>query len=690
MAKQLMLPANRAFDSNGFAVPGATASLYQSGTLTPATFYADADLTTALGPTITANGAGRFDQLPYQDENTAFRLIVRDAIGVQLDDIDPFFFGSSIWGTITLAAGAAVGTRTALAAITSPASGQSAILTESGREGSFTFSTAALSAEVTADPGQWSYVAPTSDTSGASGAWVRKSRTALSGDLTLYVRADGSDGNDGTADTAAAAFATLDHAIDIAHRIFDCGGHKITIQIADGTYTVASLISGKLVGARDSASQPFQVIGNEAAPGNVILNGVGDNLLTLANGAYLLLAGVTLAHDGTGGVGRGVLVETGATLEHRNCVFGAIKAECVLAQHHTTVRAVGPTTVTGDADSFIHATKRSIVDFSSQTITFTGSPAFTTYLWGINDASVNLDSATIVGTATGGITVHDRATLNVAGLTGTYLGGSAPLIEDGGIIIGDRVETRTIYVRTDGNDANDGAANTADRAFKTVQAAINSVSKRDYDPIWWDANNGVVFQLGGPTGTFSEAVTLQDIPYRWAMILGDETTPSNITINSGGASVTSTAVRTRWFVRGVQLRAAGGDNLHAEQGANITFRNVEFHDASQANCFAYLGGTIIADGNYAIVGGAAIHLRAWMGGIVDINGRTVTITNTPAFSPYFAEARLNGVIRATGATFTGSATGQEYYAETGGVIFTDGVTLPGNVAGATGTGGQFA
>lgn len=75
------------------------------------------------------------------------------------------------------AAGAATGTpvvitRTALAALTAT-SGMTRQLTESGYEGVFVFSTSNFSTQVTADPNQISYVAPSSDTTGASGAWVR-------------------------------------------------------------------------------------------------------------------------------------------------------------------------------------------------------------------------------------------------------------------------------------------------------------------------------------------------------------------------------------------------------------------------------------------------------------------------------------------------------------------------------------
>lgn len=91
--KQLMLPANRAFNSDGLPEAGCVVYLYTTGTLTPATFYADDGLVTPLGSSLTANGAGRLATAAYQDETVPFRLRIEDADGNELDDIDPFYFG---------------------------------------------------------------------------------------------------------------------------------------------------------------------------------------------------------------------------------------------------------------------------------------------------------------------------------------------------------------------------------------------------------------------------------------------------------------------------------------------------------------------------------------------------------------------------------------------------------------------
>jgi hypothetical protein len=65
-----------------------------------------------------------------------------------------------------------VADRTALAALAT--STPAAYLGESGREGIFVWSSANNAANVTSDPNQGVYVAPSSDTTGASGAWVRR------------------------------------------------------------------------------------------------------------------------------------------------------------------------------------------------------------------------------------------------------------------------------------------------------------------------------------------------------------------------------------------------------------------------------------------------------------------------------------------------------------------------------------
>lgn len=70
--------------------------------------------------------------------------------------------------------GSSVNSIAALQALSIPANGAAVVLNDMLRGGTFIFSTANLSAAVSADPANGEYAAPSSDTTGASGAWVRQ------------------------------------------------------------------------------------------------------------------------------------------------------------------------------------------------------------------------------------------------------------------------------------------------------------------------------------------------------------------------------------------------------------------------------------------------------------------------------------------------------------------------------------
>lgn len=78
---------------------------------------------------------------------------------------------------------------------------------------------------------------------GVWGAW-RREFGALSGDLTLFVRADGKDSNAGTANTPSGAFGSLAHAIRVAMS-FEAAGHTITVRVGPGTWGPILLYDGQ-------------------------------------------------------------------------------------------------------------------------------------------------------------------------------------------------------------------------------------------------------------------------------------------------------------------------------------------------------------------------------------------------------------------------------------------------------------
>lgn len=109
------------------------------------------------------------------------------------------------WFNTVQAAGASTVVASARTALAASSSTQlPVLLTERGREGLFLFDGSNLSAAVAADPREGIYVAPTADTTGASGAWVRR----YSGHVNVrWFGAKGDDvTDDGAAFTAAIAF----------------------------------------------------------------------------------------------------------------------------------------------------------------------------------------------------------------------------------------------------------------------------------------------------------------------------------------------------------------------------------------------------------------------------------------------------------------------------------------------------
>ncbi|MFN7178291.1 DUF2793 domain-containing protein [Hyphomonas sp.] len=247
---------------------------------------------------------------------------------------------------------------------------------------------------------------------------------------------------------------------------------------------------------------------------------------------------------------------------------------------------------------------------------------------------------------------------------------------------------RTYYVRADGNDANDGLANTPGSALATVQAALDRAGSLDLN------GHDVTVQIAN--GTWTGTARFRTLTGDGTLILlGDETTPSNVYLNVSSAhAIAAQSVSGRYSVRGLKIETSGSGHAIAAAGTgvHITFRNIEFGAVANSHLFAEAGATIESIGQYAISGNAERHANALLRSEVNLRNSTVTLTGTPAFSLAFCNATRLSVINANGMTFTGSATGKRYEATANAVIFTNGggaTYLPGNASGTTATGAQY-
>jgi hypothetical protein len=247
---------------------------------------------------------------------------------------------------------------------------------------------------------------------------------------------------------------------------------------------------------------------------------------------------------------------------------------------------------------------------------------------------------------------------------------------------------RTYYVRADGSDSNTGLVDNAGGAFLTIQKLIDTISNIDMGP----------YQVTGQvrSGTYTAGNSLKT----WTgslppIIIGDETTPSNVIVHPTGASCFLNDGAHPWHIRGFQLDSTtSGSQLRITNGGVIYFKSCDFAASAGNHIFADGGGSsVVATGNYSISGspgGDGIHILIADGASGKTEGATVTVTNTPNWAGAYASVSRNGSYRAVSMAFVGSATGARRAVSSGGVIYTGGggdSYFPGN---STGTGTNSA
>jgi hypothetical protein len=243
---------------------------------------------------------------------------------------------------------------------------------------------------------------------------------------------------------------------------------------------------------------------------------------------------------------------------------------------------------------------------------------------------------------------------------------------------------RTYYVRTDGNDGNNGLANTSGGAFLTLQAAISTVAALDISIY------NVTIQVAA--GTYTSGVALS----------GRFTGVGSVTVAGSSAVISTTSANCFTLSNGAALTLSGlklqtttsGDCVNATNGAVVSIStSIEFGACAGNHMAALATGSISVGANYTISGGAARHILADTVAAVSAGfSRTITLTGTPNFSAGFVAATGVAAVRSAGNTYSGACTGKRYDASVGGAINTFGSGanyFPGDVAG-TATGGVYA
>ena len=265
--------------------------------------------------------------------------------------------------------------------------------------------------------------------------------------------------------------------------------------------------------------------------------------------------------------------------------------------------------------------------------------------------------------------------------------------------------TRTYYVRNDGNDANDGLANTAAGAFKTIPKAIDIASSTLDLGI-----SNVNIKLANGTYSYLQGIKLKSFVGAGKIIIsGDIANPANVivqTTTNGGAengfaifeSIASACV---YVLEGMLLQSSG-TNFRAiltnAPNSTIEYRNLIIGSGFIRGICTF-GGLIRCIGNYTITSGAQMHFEVVGQGTLkcEFQPTVITVTNTPNFSIAFLY--VNGLSYAYIASFagyvsfSGAATGKKY--DVSALSYVTGTQnnanyLPGSIGGTVSPNSQYA
>jgi hypothetical protein len=249
----------------------------------------------------------------------------------------------------------------------------------------------------------------------------------------------------------------------------------------------------------------------------------------------------------------------------------------------------------------------------------------------------------------------------------------------------------TVYVRTDGNDSNDGLTNTAEGAFLTMQAAVDMVCQT----LDWGVHQ-VLILCGA--GTYTATVSLKGyVGYTIPILRGDTTTPTNVVISVTGAScvvITADSCGQWWRVEGFQVTCTGAtsDSVSIYGGSHLVLGNMNYGAAGRYHIAVDFCASVQIASNYAISGGGASHMLVNRCSSLEMSAKTVTLTGTPAFSIAFMQVLSNAMVSAFGMTYSGGATGTRYGVTHNGTVRTGSAGanyFPGNAANYLATNGIY-
>jgi len=254
-------------------------------------------------------------------------------------------------------------------------------------------------------------------------------RPALTADRIYYVRKDGSDSNTGLADTAGGAFLTIQRGIDVIYQL-DFFGYNVTLYVRAGTYTESLRCLGTIPGSSptptltgDATPAAFYIIGDETTPANVFIDVANDYGFRAMGGALVSIRGFKFRTTTSGDC---INASLHSTLYHANCEFGACAGAHISAFDNSAVYTFENYKISGGAVLHYHASNVGMIQSYFNTVTLTGTPAFSTAFGGAGQNGTLRVGSTFVGSATGPRRlIHHLALNDVGGASDPYYPGDS-------------------------------------------------------------------------------------------------------------------------------------------------------------------------------------------------------------------------------------------------------------------------
>jgi hypothetical protein len=266
--------------------------------------------------------------------------------------------------------------------------------------------------------------------------------------------------------------------------------------------------------------------------------------------------------------------------------------------------------------------------------------------------------------------------------------------------------TRAFYCNaTTGDDnAYDGSAAAIDSVnghgpFKTLRKALQMVTKYNL--------SGFQFYVYLADGIYLETASiLAPVPNGSGqiVIVGNQANPQNVKLYNAGDGSCFQVVAGSYIFDGVSFQCTNpipgdsGISLWVLTGGTCTIYSTAFFSGPFFQMYASGGGLISIRGPISIFGGGAGHIGAGQNGCVVVFPNPLPTLNLRANATYaqaFCLAESGGQIACAYNAINMNAltiTGQRYVASSNGVINVNGrgtSYLPGTIAGAVSTGGQY-